>query len=1465
MNTTLKKLTAVLTIAFLNAYTFVPKISAESNETSNQQYGVTDYTVADNGDGTSTLNTINFRAKSSEYVKLYIADYSDNGRLKEASVIDVMNTNGNSVEPNLTFDNSDSVKIFLWEGMEPLAFPCEIEIPSSADETEIYVAANGNDETGDGTINNPYASFEKARTAVSKINKNMKNNITVYFRGGTYYVDNTIVLGPDDSGTNGYNVEYRAYPGETPVFSGGKNITGWTQDTENPDLYVAELNRNKRLRHLYVNDHRAYMPSKQITGQGGYGEYVINEGDGNYAWTDLTQSDGVKFNATDLPTDIKNPSDIELQTRSTWTTATVAVRGLETHDGYTVALLEQPYGAMAQNLMWGTNYNPGKTNYVYNVFEFMDSPGEFYFDRAEQKLYYWPYEDEDMTTAEVYAPYTDTLIRIEGENLSSHTSHIVIDGLTFANTDWNLHEIAGSHGKAATQTSLTLTSTYANWHDVLFRSVDITAAAIEITSADNIHFTNNTVKHTANDAISMINDVTDSIIDGNVIYDVGGTSLSVGHPQHHVIGDKNSTELTGYKNPSNRMSNKEKYETDTEGICNNLEISNNYMLHSGEMYYGCPGMTIYYGTNLNVLHNHIEDTPYSGISFGWCWGDMVGADLSDTNGSTDSTGETPNLQNNTIAYNRIINTLTKMSDGGGIYTLGPMRGTSIHDNYISKIGKNGYHSRGIHVDEGTRYMSAYNNVIEVDTDQAGIDCGSWGSASNTYHPKGYNTVYSNYTTTAMYKTTSSYETATTITEKRINLSGYWSEQTPISIIRNSGPEDEHLKKNITELANIILPSKYCLSAESGITEIDVPSVSEYEIWLAPKNTTEFIESDTIIKVKDGKLSVPVTEDIYYIYVIKDGIVSEPSTGFITTSYISSNVAEARTDVIGPYWADQDAENHVDNHQGSNGSVYTESFGTPLNVGETSAVFGILNQETDLQYKIINGVDSSGSGWIGYIEKNINIEQSGEYELYILCFGTAGRSYNVFVNDELQAQTDGIIGSNDSSNSNAYSSDNCLNILRETLQLNKGDNIIKLQGNGAGPNFVALALVRVEQEIPVNDMQLWLRADKGVTSDDNGYVTAWKDMSGTEHNAEADTETVPDSAPQYSADAANGNPALLFDGENDSLKFPFNNIISGNNDVTVIMVSAADKDEPSTNIYGDHEPLLYFDETSEGWGKLVITPFADKLSIRLPGEESIYTVDKNDDTGNGFTTTAIVKSGTSIQIYDRHSNSKYTLSNVPNILERINDEYGYIGGFSSDLGYFDGTLAELIIYDKAVDLGVIQSVNSYLNNKYYKETVEITGELDIFNGKQSDDGTAPGTAATNKYIKSVFGQGGWQPGNVYTVGTDTDYRAAFDSDITTYYDGPASGYCGVEFYYPHVITRIGFMARNGVSRLNNSVLQGSNDGITYKDIITIEDASDTEMRYLDIDCGEEFKYIRLKRSDNKVLNLYELKLYTETAE
>src|SRR5262245_50121897 len=88
-----------------------------------------------------------------------------------------------------------------------------------------FVATNGNDAwsgrlaapNAEGT-DGPFASLERARDAMRATGVR-----DTYVRGGTYTLDRTVTLTGADSG-----VRIMAYPGETPVFSGGQRIGGFT-------------------------------------------------------------------------------------------------------------------------------------------------------------------------------------------------------------------------------------------------------------------------------------------------------------------------------------------------------------------------------------------------------------------------------------------------------------------------------------------------------------------------------------------------------------------------------------------------------------------------------------------------------------------------------------------------------------------------------------------------------------------------------------------------------------------------------------------------------------------------------------------------------------------------------------------------------------------------------------------------------------------------------------------------------------------------------------------------------------------------------------------------------------------------------------------------------------------------------------------------------------------------------------
>jgi len=88
-----------------------------------------------------------------------------------------------------------------------------------------------------GSITNPFISLEQARDAIrSRLAAGpQRRDIVVNVRGGTYDFSEALSFNAADSGKNGRAITWRAAPGETPVFSGSRQVTGWTP-VANPGL-----------------------------------------------------------------------------------------------------------------------------------------------------------------------------------------------------------------------------------------------------------------------------------------------------------------------------------------------------------------------------------------------------------------------------------------------------------------------------------------------------------------------------------------------------------------------------------------------------------------------------------------------------------------------------------------------------------------------------------------------------------------------------------------------------------------------------------------------------------------------------------------------------------------------------------------------------------------------------------------------------------------------------------------------------------------------------------------------------------------------------------------------------------------------------------------------------------------------------------------------------------------------------
>jgi len=552
-----------------------------------------------------------------------------------------------------------SYKVSVWVVVIMLFFSIFYICPFSAKaatQATYYVDPDGGSDSNPGTVAQPFETIEKARDIARTINSNMTGDIIVYLRGGTYSLSSTIDFNASDSGTNGYNVIYKAYPGETPVISGGTDLSGgWT-------LYDGALNIYKKtgvtgnFRQLYVEDTwatRARYPN------------LTNDatGEGYFIFSDTTY-----------------PFNISASTIGSWAESSSCEFVYIAHwcqhrgiiDEYTVngdtatITFTSPQGS------YDTLYHPHSQDPSYYYFEnslsLLDAQGEWFLDTSASTLYYIPRDGENMATANVIAPNVEKLITITGtENANVH--NIQFEGITFKHSNWTSPSTYGYFNLQGAQ-GHQIASSY---------TFNPEPGMIDLAYANNITVERNTFTLSGAWGIMDHAGCSYNTYTGNVFQYLASGAICTG----------NSIDQYTF------------YYTEPTGGSNNETISNNLIDHIGYYYMDSPAINLIKSKNMSVIHNEIRNIPYTGITLGFEWDDTGNQDAN----------------NNRISYNRIQNVRTLLDDGGAIYSLGKSTGTMIDHNYI--YGSNGnyvytpWSGFGIYLDNGSCYKTVSNNVINI--------------------------------------------------------------------------------------------------------------------------------------------------------------------------------------------------------------------------------------------------------------------------------------------------------------------------------------------------------------------------------------------------------------------------------------------------------------------------------------------------------------------------------------------------------------------------------------------------------------------------------------------------------------------------------------------------------------------------------------------------------------------------------
>jgi hypothetical protein len=221
--------------------------------------------------------------------------------------------------------------------------------------------------------------------------------------------------------------------------------------------------------------------------------------------------------------------------------------------------------------------------------------------------------------------------------------------------------------------------------------------------------------------------------------------------------------------------------------------------------------------------------------------------------------------------------------------------------------------------------------------------------------------------------------------------------------------------------------------------------------------------------------------------------------------------------------------------------------------------------------------------------------------------------------------------------------------------------------------------------------MWLKAGEGITLNGTG-VAAWADRSGNNVNA---SQTVTGSQPLLVSNAIKGNPAVRFDGAADYLTFPLP--INGLNGMTIFLVSSCltDRTGGSSN---SETAAIFWNETA-WWGSTFLSPFQSNAKFRFGTTQANNNPSYQwpASLGTGYSMTVSKKDSTVDSLYVNGSlvvSQSGKLATTAGIQNTGNLGLGYNNTF------FNGDIAEVLVYQRALTDAERQTVEAYLRSKYF---------------------------------------------------------------------------------------------------------------------------------------------------------------------